>query len=401
MLRNCWVFFLFLAVNVFAGVPIEISPADYEKFLLDVDVATKRLPSEWENYRIQENQLKLPSGVVLPVSEIKKIAGFDPEQLLQFIETKDIHVRVVCSARKNYEKTIVGRKCESLKSFPLELDLEKHNALYVSKYSTMFPNEKRAVLVVRQDAPRYTILHEYIHFLQEHQVRPYLRDLTFKSLRVALGDTLYARGEKRNGVENLAFQELRLLQSLGDEVENYASMLKYHRLFELGVHDAHDLLWKIQFYLSQCQSKQCANQMAKAKDFYSQLEIQSMKERFKGEYAIDIGRDVIAAALKKIKTYSSYGEWFEMLKQELYTKNHLLNERAEGRDLFKRINDSKFPYKDKEKAFKKLFDWMAKNSLIQYHALKIVMDLQKENPKWRHFQSQIAADFDAFSKVIQ
>ena len=105
-----WAFFLWFPELVIAGVPIEISPSDYEKFLSDVDVATKTLPSEWESYQIQKNELKLPSGVALPVSEIKKLAKLSPNELLNFFESKGIHVRVLCSSRENYLKTVFEKK---------------------------------------------------------------------------------------------------------------------------------------------------------------------------------------------------------------------------------------------------------------------------------------------------
>jgi hypothetical protein len=381
-----------------SGVPIDINQQDYEKFVAQIDKTLQESPHPWEDYKIVGKELILPSGAKFGIEDIKILSHMTYDELLNEFSKRGLAVKVYCDARKNFKKEITSTPCNKKEEFNSEFLKENINAQYVSQFSTLNKANKPELLI-RADAPKYSVIHEYIHHLQETVPPAFIKDYRLKSLRVALGDSLFEKGEKkRNNLDKLVFQELRLVQWLLDEAENYAAMLKFYEIFNLHFSDAHEVFWKFNTYVSQCGSKKCKAELARAQEFFAKAQENEVKKRSPEKLDLSIPPDIIEKHLLAQASASKYEDWFKSLKKDIYEKNNLYEVQQENLKLYELLNKPEYPYKDKKEGFEKLLVWMAKNAVIQFRILDVSLSAKKGELK---FKNEMEKDRDYFKSFLK
>jgi hypothetical protein len=389
---------LTLSYNLRAGNAIDINQEEYQKFVEKIDSTLQQSPPPWDSYKIVGGELVLPSGAKFKVSEIERMSALSYDDLLADLSKKGLAVKVLCDSRPNYIKQIQKTPCNKKEEFNEEFLKQNINAQYVSEYSTINKANKPELLL-RVDAPFYSVIHEYIHHLQETVPAPFIKKYRLKSLRVALGDSIFEKGEKkRDDLDKLVFQQLRLVQWLLDETENYAAMVKFYKIFKLHFSDVHEIMWKLSSYVSQCRSKKCKGELEKAQNFFASAQEAEVKARVPLSFNLELSDDLISEQVAKQASAKSYEEWFKAVKAKVYEKNNLKAEQEASLKLYEKLNQANYPYKDKKEGFERLLSWMAKNAVIQQHILSRALELEKGNLK---FKAEMMKDREYFASYLK
>jgi hypothetical protein len=359
--------------GLFAGVPIEIDEKEFKKFTQELEKTLHSIPVEWESLEISKGKFLFPSGMRADVAEIEKLSQQNYDSLLNEMSSKNIVIKVLCEPRKNFKIQIQNHACAKKEEFNSEFLNQNINAQYVSQFSTLNKSNKPELLL-RADSPFYSILHEYLHFLQETKSPTIIKNYSMKSLRVAMADSLFEKPDnKQSDQEKLIYKELELIQPLLDEVESYGMMLKFYKNFHLDFSDAHEIFWKLSGYFIKCGNKKCREELDKANAFYLKAQQEEIK-KYSSQHNFLIPDSLLKEQVEKMKSADSYDGWYKNLKEEIYKINKLNEEHKVNVQLLADLNDNKVPYKDKKSSFEKLFRWMSLNSHLQAQIMKKIID---------------------------
>jgi len=394
----CFVSLLFNTKS-FSGVPITLNKTQYESFITLLDNNLQKLPFNLSEHSKKSSSLILPSKTKINLTELQKMISFTNDQLIDYLSNKKLKIIIVCSKRKNYIQKIKSHKCMSIKKVK---EFKSHrgilNAMYVSKYikSNKF---NKAYMIVRNDAPKITILHEYIHHLQETKSPTVVKsNYSFKSIRVALADSLFEI-KKKTKTEELLYKELYLTQPLLDELENYEAMLLNRKAFKLNQVEINEILSKLNFYIKNCKNKNCNKKRKQYQNISSQIRDRQIIQFLELTKSYSIETSLLEKSVN-IKKNIDFNKWYSNILLNFLNKYNLVGRKQNAIELLKSNFSSKYTRSDREQNYNKIYSWMAINILIKFKlSNSILRDYKDSLPK--EYRTKLLSDIKLYGYYLK